>query len=615
MEASLPQLPDVSTLRESFGDSKPPEISRKITACVACRRQKIKCHMANGKAPCARCKKRSLPCTVNRSLQMLLEDDLSWKKAVVQKVERLEYAISILAEKLNLPELRGLFGGQADDINAMLVDNRISMSSSVSSHAAQSSQDHSWEVTVDPQCEPSSMPASCIAPLRGSEIQESNMHYKPNLVSKGLITVEEAKILFAVYQDRLDHLLYRILGDDINLESAMKRQLFGTCLSEFKLLFRTESLSGQHNIDDVRGLCIGGFWLSSLSWALSGSAVRIASEIQLHHAIYKALDDDRDAYIKTRLYYHVYVCDHRTSILYGRPPMSHECTSINATKKFLATEYAVEDDVRLVSQVQIWSIYSEIFNCFGTETCQPLAPEQLPQLRRFTIALDTWYADWRDRFSPNQNVGNYPAKGVGLHFHFAKLYLCSHAFRGLDTTPSSTLVPELEDVANMAVVCATSILSTLNNDDEVQSLLNGFALCFDMMITFSVVFLLKVVTKYPCTIWMDKARILDIVNRTITILENETKMMNGKHLLVSVTPGLAKLVQKVQRAAAPAGVDRGSAHAPLSPDPSISRQSEMDWIHDFGRFENFDFNAMLADSNSWSVDLNFGRPEDDARTH
>ncbi|KAG8407456.1 hypothetical protein J3459_018488 [Metarhizium acridum] len=626
MESNAPCPPGVAALRESFGDGKPPEISRKITACVACRRQK--CHMTNGKAPCTRCKKRSLPCTVNRSLQMLLEDDISWKQAIGQKVQRLEHAIGAVAKKLDMPELRDLFSEQAE-LNAMFGHGQRTTSAGSGSHL-HPAHDHSWEITVDPQCEPSSMPASCIAQVPGDGASASHASRKPNLVSKGLISLEEAKVLFAVYQDRLDHLLYRILGDDASLETAMESSplltaavctvgalhseqlghLYDTCLAELKMLFTTESLSRQHNTDDVRGLCIGGFWLSSLSWASSGSAVRIASEIQLHHAIYKALEGDRDAYLKTRLYYHVYVCDHHTSVLYGRPPMSHECASINCTK-LLETEHAVEDDVRLVSQVKIWSIYSDIFNCFGTETGKPVSPSQLPQLRRFAIALDTWYADWRERFSPNEKVGNYPAKGVGLHFNFAKLYLCSHAFRGLHTSPSPTLVPELEEVANTAVICATSILGGLNTDKEVQLLLNGLSLCFDMMITFAVVFLLKVVTKYPDTIWMDKARILDIVNQTLHILERDAPSMNQKHLLVSVTPALSKLVQKVQETPSTRS-GAGVGHAPLSPDPSVSRQSEIDWMQSFGSFENFDFHAMLPDPNSWSIDLDFGGAMDHA---
>jgi hypothetical protein len=64
-------------LRDSFGDRKPIDISRKITACVACRKQKIKCHMTDATPPCTRCKKRGLSCAVNRSLQMLLEGDVA----------------------------------------------------------------------------------------------------------------------------------------------------------------------------------------------------------------------------------------------------------------------------------------------------------------------------------------------------------------------------------------------------------------------------------------------------------------------------------------------------------------------------------------------------------
>jgi hypothetical protein len=40
-EVSLSSPPAVIALRESFGDRKPPDITRKITACVACRKQKV----------------------------------------------------------------------------------------------------------------------------------------------------------------------------------------------------------------------------------------------------------------------------------------------------------------------------------------------------------------------------------------------------------------------------------------------------------------------------------------------------------------------------------------------------------------------------------------------
>jgi len=53
-----------TALRDSFGDRRIPDISRKITACVACRKLKIKCEISGAGEPCARCRARGLACTV-----------------------------------------------------------------------------------------------------------------------------------------------------------------------------------------------------------------------------------------------------------------------------------------------------------------------------------------------------------------------------------------------------------------------------------------------------------------------------------------------------------------------------------------------------------------------
>jgi hypothetical protein len=81
-----------------------------------------------------------------------------------------------------------------------------------------------------------------------------------------------------------------------------------------------------------------------------GTAVRIATEIQLHRSIFKALDGDRNHYLRTRLWYLVYVCDHHFSVAYGRPPMTRQCDAIRASLRFLDTEHAVEDDARLICE-------------------------------------------------------------------------------------------------------------------------------------------------------------------------------------------------------------------------------------------------------------------------
>lgn len=49
-------------------------ITRKITACAACRKNKIRCDMPEEGPPCVRCHRRGLSCVLSRSLQSLLED-------------------------------------------------------------------------------------------------------------------------------------------------------------------------------------------------------------------------------------------------------------------------------------------------------------------------------------------------------------------------------------------------------------------------------------------------------------------------------------------------------------------------------------------------------------
>lgn len=52
-----------------------PSITRKVKACAACRKQKIKCDMEDDGPPCKRCKERNLSCKLNKSLQTLIDEE------------------------------------------------------------------------------------------------------------------------------------------------------------------------------------------------------------------------------------------------------------------------------------------------------------------------------------------------------------------------------------------------------------------------------------------------------------------------------------------------------------------------------------------------------------
>ena len=313
MDAS-PSAP-VAALREQFGDRRPPDITRKITACVACRKQKIKCHMRDSQPPCTRCKKRGLPCTVNKSLQMILESDTVWKEDLEQKVHSLEKALGKIANHLSLQDILEL---DEDEGDLIAEPHDMPESAQLSPHA-EKHPPHNFEIVMDPDSGPAAIPGSVVTPIAMPSFEQNRADQ--DIITRGIVTLEQAQSYLDVYQNRLDHFLYRIIVDRRSLNQVrtasplllaaicavgalhLASQEFEKCYQEFVSIAAAQTFSRRNTVDDIRGLCVGAFWLSGISWTCIGAAVRISTEIQLHRSIFKALGGDRTHYLRTRLYY------------------------------------------------------------------------------------------------------------------------------------------------------------------------------------------------------------------------------------------------------------------------------------------------------------------------
>jgi hypothetical protein len=321
-------------------------------------------------------------------------------------------------------------------------------------------------------------------------------------------------------------------------------------------------------------------------------AVRTAAQLQLHRSIYKALEGDRASYLRTRLFYLVYVCDHHFSVPYGRLPMTGSHSEvIVAWRSFLKSKHASEDDARLVSQVQCWSIYSRVQDKFGINVEALLPAEALPTLRSFIAELDHYRAEWNESFSRNAHIGNYPNKGLGLHHNFAKLYVSSHFFRGRLTIESG-MAPELDEIVHISVISATFILTSLASDEEIQSYLDGLPSYFFTMITFASVFLLKLAQRYPHITCIHKSDIFELIGQVVATLRLVSATMHQKHLLRSIVLGLEKVIAyapDINSQLRPPKL-HGTSSSPGGPE--IMSQSESMWFtdpSDISFCENYDF--------------------------
>jgi len=86
------------------------------------------------------------------------------------------------------------------------------------------------------------------------------------------------------------------------LHVPQHHHLFPLLYQEFLASVSACMFNRYHRLDDVRGLCIGAFWLMEVSWKLSGHAVRIATEMNIHQAFGKAVSGSSQHFEQARLW-------------------------------------------------------------------------------------------------------------------------------------------------------------------------------------------------------------------------------------------------------------------------------------------------------------------------
>ncbi len=176
-----------------------------------------------------------------------------------------------------------------------------------------------------------------------------------------------------------------------------KEALFDKCYDRFVSLVANAMVSSNNSLDDVRALVIGAFWISNLSWKLSGLAVRIATELNLHQSYQQVSRGDTGKFAQLRLWYLVYVCDHHFSIAYGRPPMIHESDAIRNHESFLSHGLHNVADQRIISQVALFICLTDAYHAFGIESDSPLNESDLRTLREFNLRIDKWRLHWESQ--------------------------------------------------------------------------------------------------------------------------------------------------------------------------------------------------------------------------
>lgn len=255
-------------------------------------------------------------------------------------------------------------------------------------------------------------------------------------------------------------------------------------------------------------------------------AIRIGSELNLHRCITKMPHSKQDCYERTRLYFLVYIVDHHSSLTHGRPPMTRELPSSNAPRTLLQGRFSTVKDLSLVSQMELWSTSSRVFDVFGADIEGILDPLKSMELRRLANAFEEWHAEWleiltvRDMTERFYQLSQYMCT---LYYSSAKLYLFSHAFRGpaqRDLTPPVAITSGLDDIAQRAVEEAFSIIRSVLASPESNRSTPGDLPCYFTTVTaFASVVLLRASSQTQSHYVADRKEVLQTLHQLIDFVQ------------------------------------------------------------------------------------------------
>ena len=340
----------------------------------------------------------------------------------------------------------------------------------------------------------------------------------PDIISQGVISAAEAEFLFNHFRDHINPLLWNgILCSHKTLQDARESSSFLVAVvlsvaalhipnrdeslrvtyGAFVSLMRGSCLLRCQNLDIIRALCIGAFYLTSLSWAICSRAVRVATEMNLHKSSLQFARGSLESYERVQLWYVLYVCDHQFALAYGRPPLMHEDAAIRNADKLLTSGLSSKGDRGLVAQVKLFRILANSYFMYGCDPDLELCEQDFEQLQSFNISVDQWRLEHHSQNSVPEAGSLMPAKGNALYYHLARFQMNSVSLRGISGKGSSPGCPKLEmnwerqEAANNAISAAMSTVRLIVNDHSLRKALVGLPIFTHAMIAVCASFLLK----------------------------------------------------------------------------------------------------------------------------
>ncbi|KAF9020303.1 hypothetical protein BDZ89DRAFT_1138725 [Hymenopellis radicata] len=349
------------------------------------------------------------------------------------------------------------------------------------------------------------------------------------VVSKNIITEVEARDLFRIYYhgcstflpvfdsktDTFDVLHERspFAVNAICMVAARVRdgggkpsETYLRCLEEVQAISCATLFVPVSKVEAVQSMLLVSGW-SDNGWLSGGHAVRMALELSLHKAWPMLLQrinnnqanptDDRELVVASRTWFTLYLFEHQLSYGTGRPAILKDDDSIRNCRLLLQHPLAIEDDMRLVSTVEMMALRERLHNALSL-TEGPVREQDFEELGRADQAFQAWFATWDAAFSQKYEDAAFYRQSLKVQQLHSELFHNAVALRGIDGPEDvEKMPPPQREVAIRSIHIARSSIDITINSPAYKEGLKYAVHYTHATATFTASLLLRLARLFP----------------------------------------------------------------------------------------------------------------------
>ncbi|KAI0686657.1 hypothetical protein BC835DRAFT_1379255 [Cytidiella melzeri] len=369
------------------------------------------------------------------------------------------------------------------------------------------------------------------AKRRKVQHKQTGLTILPDVVTKNIISEAEARELFRIFYhgcstflsvfdanvDTYDTLHERspFAVDCICMVAARVRDgggepsdTFLKCQEEVQSISCATLFSPVVRQEAVQAMILVSGW-SDNGWLSGGHAVRMAMEISMHKAWPEVLrrmkankastsPKERQLVISARTWFCLYLFEHQMSYGTGRPAILKDDESIWQCRLFLQHPLAIEDDMRLVSTVELMAIRERIHNNLAPLFDRPVDDRTFQVLRDADVEFRNWYATWDQAFSQKYEDAAFYRQSLQIQHLTAELFHNATALRGIDGPEDVQKMPAAQrEVAIRSIQIGRQILDITVNSPAYREGMKYAVHYTHATATFSASLVLRLARLFP----------------------------------------------------------------------------------------------------------------------